>query len=142
MMSSALVFLMVPAIALFYSGIGDRTSRVTLLQRATDSKEGWTQFRSDVASQSLRDKLRRLDPSIYKGKGKPVELHDYKRLDEMRDMVGEELGPNGSGREHLMEIASLLVANLFFFEPTTTVEDEKGVSKPLSDVALNTAAKQ
>ena len=84
-------------------------------QRKLDSKEGWNEFFKVTAPQTLQYKLKRIDPPI--GGEKRVELDHYRRMDGIQDDVERHLGPGGAGRSGLEEVARLLIANLFFFEP-------------------------
>jgi predicted acylesterase/phospholipase RssA len=94
-----------------------------MFQRQLDSKSSWTKFEEQTAPLNVRSRLYRLDPPL---NGEHVELYEYKRLQEIQDLATE--WTKATSTTKIQELANMLIANLFFFEP----DDVEAANSPVS----------
>jgi hypothetical protein len=90
-----------------------------MFERQLDSHKSWDQFENGPAGSNIKCRLHRLDPPIH---GDHIALYDHHKIPDLIEAVNEwtkipEIA------EKITDIADILMANLFFFEP-----DEKASS--------------
>lgn len=83
-----------------------------MIQRQLDSKSTWETFSRQHAPANIRSRLRRFDPPL---KGDYIDIYDCAKLPDLVDAAS--LWVEGSGKSMIEEMANILIANLFFFEP-------------------------
>lgn len=83
-----------------------------MFQRQLDSQSTWTKFEQQTAPKNIRSRLHRLNPPL---EGDHVELYEYKRLQEIKDLATDWTKTTAASQ--IQELANTLIANLFFFEP-------------------------
>jgi predicted acylesterase/phospholipase RssA len=97
-----------------------------MFERQLDTQKSWDQFKTSIAPANIKSRLHRLDPPIT---ADYVALHHYQMMPELKTMV-EGWVTDAKGADQIRDIANLLTANLFFFEPL----ESTGSSNPgLSD---------
>jgi len=106
-----------------------------MFQRQLDSNSSWTSFRQHSAPRNIRSSLYRLNPPL---KGDHVELYDHQRMQDIASSATD--WAKDAGAAQTQEIANILIANLFFFEPddveatNLAVSSQRHLSDPSYDV--------
>jgi hypothetical protein len=111
-----------------------------MFRRQLDSKGSWRAFRDVGCPAAARCRLRRLDPPLGIMEDY-VEMYDHGKIEELKDAVGRWAEEERAAAE-VREIADLLLAGLFFFEPDGrggTSERQKA-PRLLADPSLETLA--
>jgi Patatin-like phospholipase len=84
-----------------------------MFERQLDSQKSWDQFENGPATSNIKCRLHRLDPPI---DGDHVALYDYQKIPDLEEMV-LRWTKRPEIAEKIQDIANILMANLFFFEP-------------------------
>jgi hypothetical protein len=94
--------------------IGGFEAVCTSFYNNLDSQRRWIEFEEvRLKERKLRGKVYRLNARI---EGSYVALDDYKRMDEIHEAVAKQLS-SPEAISLVEEIAGILIASLFFFEP-------------------------
>jgi predicted acylesterase/phospholipase RssA len=84
-----------------------------MFERQLDSQKSWEQFENGPAGSNVRCRLHRLDPPI---DGDHVALYHHQKIPDLVEMV-RKWTKTPEIAEKIQDIANILIANLFFFEP-------------------------
>jgi hypothetical protein len=85
-----------------------------LFEKQLDSHKSWDQFENGPAGSGIRCRLHRLNPPI--DGDHHIALYDYHKIPELIEVV-QKWTKIPEIAEKIDDIANILIANLFFFEP-------------------------
>lgn len=84
-----------------------------MFERQLDSQKSWEQFENGPTVSNVRCRLHRLNPPI---DGDHVDFYDHQKIPDLIEMV-RKWTETPEIVEKIQDIANILIANLFFFEP-------------------------
>jgi hypothetical protein len=84
-----------------------------MFEKQLDTRKSWEQFENGPAGSNVRCRLHRLDPPI---DGDHVALYDHQKIPDLVEMVRKWTNTPEIA-EKIQDIANILIASLFFFEP-------------------------
>jgi hypothetical protein len=84
-----------------------------MFERQLDTQKSWEQFENGPAVSNVKCRLHRFDPPI---DGDHIDLYNHQKIPELVEMV-HKWTHTPEIAEKIQDIANILVANLFFFEP-------------------------
>jgi predicted acylesterase/phospholipase RssA len=93
--------------------IGGFDALCAMFHSNLDTQKLWDKFESGFAVSGFKGRLRRLNPPI---EGNYVALYHYRKMADLKKMV-DDWTRTSDGAALVRDIADVLIASLFFFEP-------------------------
>jgi hypothetical protein len=84
-----------------------------MFERQLDAPKLWDQFMNGITTPHIRSRIHRINPPI---EGDYIALHQYQMMGGLRENV-RKWSTVGDGASQIQDLAEILLANLFFFEP-------------------------